>query len=48
MASQQLTRGEIEPLLDAWLEPEFTFHAAGPVARALSKLEREEQDFVLD
>ncbi len=48
MASQQLTRGEIEPLLDAWLETEFTFHAVGPVARALSKLEREEQAFVLD
>ena len=48
MASPQLTRGEIEPLLDAWLETEFTFHSVGPVARALSKLVREEQDFVLD
>ncbi len=48
MASQQLTRGDIEPLLDVWLETEFTFHAVGPVARALSKLEREEQDFALD
>jgi nitric oxide reductase NorD protein len=48
MASQQLTRGDIEPLLDVWLETEFTFHAVGPVARALSKLEREEQDFTLD
>ncbi|MEW6120506.1 MAG: VWA domain-containing protein [Pseudomonadota bacterium] len=48
MASHQLTRSEIEPLLDVWLETEFTFHAVGPVARALSKLVREEQDFVLD
>jgi len=48
MASQQLTRGDIEPLLDVWLETEFTFHAVGPVARAFSKLEREEQDFALD
>ncbi|MFN3545636.1 MAG: VWA domain-containing protein [Thiobacillus sp.] len=48
MASPQLTRAEIEPLLDVWLETEFTFHAVGPVARALSKLAREEQDFVLD
>lgn len=48
MASQQLTRGEIEPLLDVWLETEFTFHSVGPVARALSRLTREEQDFVLD
>ncbi len=48
MASQQLTRGDIELLLDVWLETEFTFHAVGPVARALSKLERAEQDFTLD
>jgi len=48
MASQHLTRGDIEPLLDVWLETEFTFHAVGPVARAFSKLEREEQDFALD
>ncbi len=48
MANPQLTRAEIEPLLDVWLETEFTFHAVGPVARALSKLVREEQDFVLD
>ncbi len=48
MAGEQLTRNEIEPLLDVWLETEFTFHAVGPVARALSKLAREEQDFTLD
>ena len=48
MARQQLTHGEIEPLLDTWLETEFTFHAVDPVARALSALAREEQDFVLD
>ena len=48
MASPQLSRAEIEPLLDIWLETEFTFHAVGPVARALAKLTREEQDFVLD
>lgn len=48
MASQRRSRAEIEPLLDAWLETEFTFHAVGPVARALSKLEQPEQDFVLD
>jgi nitric oxide reductase NorD protein len=48
MAGEPLTRGEIEPLLDVWLETEFTFHAVGPVARALSKLTREEQDFALD
>jgi nitric oxide reductase NorD protein len=43
-----LTRDEIEALLDVWLEVEFTFHQVGPVARALCKLERGEQDFVLD
>lgn len=48
MARQQLTHGEIEPLLDIWLETEFTFHAVGPLAHALSGLAREEQDFVLD
>ena len=48
MASQQLTRVEIEALLDVWLETEFTFHHVGPVARSLSKLERADQDFVLD
>ncbi len=48
MARQQLTHGEIEPLLDTWLETEFTFHAVGPLAHALSGLAREEQDFVLD
>ena len=48
MASQQLTRSAIESLLDVWLETEFTFHAVGPVARALSKLDREKQDFTLD
>ncbi len=48
MTGEPLTRGEIEPLLDVWLETEFTFHAVGPVARALSKLTREEQDFALD
>ena len=48
MTNPQLTRADIEPLLDAWLETEFTFHAVGPVARALSKLERGQQDFVLD
>jgi len=48
MASQQLTRTEIESLLDVWLETEFTFHQVGPVARALCKLVRDEQDFVLD
>jgi nitric oxide reductase NorD protein len=48
MASQQLPRVAIEALLDVWLETEFTFHDAGPVARALSKLERAQQDFVLD
>lgn len=48
MARRQLTHAEIEPLLDTWLETEFTFHAVAPVARALSALAREEQDFVLD
>jgi nitric oxide reductase NorD protein len=48
MPSPQLTRGEIEPLLDVWLETEFTFHAVGPMAHALSRLAREEQDFILD
>jgi nitric oxide reductase NorD protein len=42
------TRVEIEPLLDVWLETEFTFHQVGPVARALCQLERTDQDFVLD
>jgi nitric oxide reductase NorD protein len=48
VAAPQLTRADIEPLLDVWLETEFTFHAVGPVARSLSKLDRGEQDFVLD
>ncbi len=48
MANPQRTRTEIEALLDDWLETEFTFHQVGPVARALSKLERATQDFVLD
>jgi nitric oxide reductase NorD protein len=43
-----LTRVEIEAKLDVWLETEFTFHQVGPVARALSRLTREDQDFVLD
>jgi len=43
-----LRREDIEPLLDTWLETEFTFHQVGPVARALCKLARDEQDFVLD
>ena len=43
-----LTRVEIEAHLDVWLETEFTFHAVGPVARTLCRLERAEQDFVLD
>ncbi|HEX8979323.1 MAG TPA: VWA domain-containing protein [Parasulfuritortus sp.] len=43
-----LTRDEIESLLDDWLEVEFTFHQVGPVARALCKLDRTDQDFVLD
>jgi nitric oxide reductase NorD protein len=45
--SEPLTRDEIEALLDDWLEVEFTFHQVGPVARALCRLERTEQDFVL-
>jgi nitric oxide reductase NorD protein len=45
---QQLSRAEIEAKLDVWLETEFTFHQVGPVARGLCKLERAEQDFVLD
>lgn len=43
-----LTRVEIEALLDTWLETEFTFHQVGPTARALCRLPRDEQDFVLD
>ncbi len=45
---EALTRVEIEALLDVWLETEFTFHQVGPVARALCRLERGDQDFVLD
>ena len=48
MSGPQLTRTEIEAKLDAWLETEFTFHQVGPVARALCKLDRPDQDFVLD
>jgi len=48
MADAQLSRVEIEAKLDVWLETEFTFHQVGPVARALCRLTREEQDFVLD
>ncbi len=47
-ASPPRTRAEIEALLDVWLETEFTFHQCGPVARALCRLTRDEQDFVLD
>jgi len=47
-AEASLTRTEIEAKLDVWLETEFTFHQVGPVARALCRLAREEQDFVLD
>lgn len=48
MPPQPLSRVAIEALLDEWLETEFTFHQVGPVARALCKLPRENQDFVLD
>ncbi len=48
MARPPLTRKEIEALLDEWLETEFTFHQVGPVARALCRLSRDDQDFVLD
>lgn len=48
MPEAQLTRVEIERLLDQWLETEFTFHNVGPVARALCRLSRDDQDFVLD
>ncbi|MFN3595418.1 MAG: nitric oxide reductase activation protein, partial [Thiobacillaceae bacterium] len=48
MPEVQLTRVEIERLLDQWLETEFTFHNVGPVARALCRLTRDDQDFVLD
>ena len=46
--TQSLSQVEIEPLLDLYLETEFTFRPVGPVAAALSLLERAEQDFVLD
>lgn len=45
---ERLSRAEIEAKLNEWLETEFTFHAVGPVARTLCRLERQEQDFVLD
>ncbi len=48
MSLPQLSRVEIEALLDEWLETEFTFHNVGPVARALCRLSRDDQDFVLD
>ena len=43
-----LTQAEIEALLDAWLEVEFTYHNVSPVAQSLCELDRGEQDFVLD
>lgn len=46
--AESLTRTDIEALLDVWLETEFTFHEVGPTARALCRLGRNEQDFVLD
>ncbi|TCJ13448.1 nitric oxide reductase activation protein [Parasulfuritortus cantonensis] len=46
--AEPLTRTEIEAKLDVWLETEFTFHQVGPTARALCRLGRTEQDFVLD
>jgi nitric oxide reductase NorD protein len=42
------TRVEIEALLDVWLETEFTFHQVGPMARELCRLDRTDQDFILD
>lgn len=48
MSAPQLTRVEIEALLDEWLETEFTFHDVTPVAHALCRLARDDQDFVLD
>jgi nitric oxide reductase NorD protein len=48
VSAPQLTRVEIEARLDEWLETEFTFHNVGPVARALCRLARDDQDFVLD
>ena len=47
-ARAPLTAAAIEPLLDEWLETEFTFHPVEPLAGALGRLAREEQDFVLD
>ncbi|NTV94874.1 MAG: nitric oxide reductase activation protein [Thiobacillus sp.] len=48
MMAEPLTRTEIEAQLDIWLETEFTFHDLGQTARALCRLTRPEQDFVLD
>ncbi len=48
MTETPLSRVEIEAHLDRCLETEFTFHQVGPVARALCRLTREDQAFVLD
>ena len=46
--AEPLTRSEIEAQLNLCLETEFTFHDVGQTARALCRLSRVEQDFVLD
>jgi nitric oxide reductase NorD protein len=39
---------EIEALLDAWFEVEFSYRRIPPVAEGIARLPRAEQDFVLD
>jgi nitric oxide reductase NorD protein len=48
MAQHGLNKTEIEARLDDWLETEFTFHNVGPVAAALARMSRDDQDFALD
>jgi nitric oxide reductase NorD protein len=39
---------DIEPLLDRWLEAEFTRHPVGPLAESIAALPRQQREFALD
>ncbi len=47
MAQQPLTAAEMEASLHSWLETEFTYFKVEQLAAELSKLARDEQDFIL-
>jgi nitric oxide reductase NorD protein len=47
MAQQPLTAAEMEASLHVWLDTEFTFFKVEELAAELTKLARDEQDFIL-